>query len=160
MAASTTKKVLIDRFDRAVVRGFVNPQAMTGEDGVELLSDHGQAAVVPYSQIKALSFVKDWEGKSVLGERREFLARPKAAGLWVELAFRDGDRLEGVISSNLLLLEAVGFAIMPPEAAGNTQKVFVPRLALSAINVLGVVGAKRARQPRRESAQITLFPTD
>jgi len=104
--------------------------------------------------------VKDWDGRSVLGERREFLARPKTAGLWVEMIFLDGDRLEGVISSNLLLVEAAGYAVTPPESAGNAQKLFVPRQALSAINVLGVVGSKRIKQPRRESAQITLFPID
>lgn len=160
MATSTTKKVLIDRFDRPTMRGFVNRQAMTGKDGVELLSMDGQAALVPYEQIKVLSFVRDWEGKSVLNERRDFLARPKTAGLWVELLFRDGDRLEGVIASNLLLIEGAGYFVTPPEAAGNAQTVFVPRQALAAVNVLGVVGIKRIRQQRRESAQITLFPAD
>ena len=56
LAASTTKKVLIDRFDRSTVRGFVNPQAMSGAGGVELLSLDGQASTIPLEQIKALSF--------------------------------------------------------------------------------------------------------
>ncbi len=160
MGASTTKKVVIDRFDRAAVKGFANPQAMAGEAGIELLSLDGQAATVPYAQIKVLSFVRDLDGASVLAERREFVARPKTAGLWVEFRFRDGDRLEGVVSSDLLLLPVAGYYATPPEAAGNAQRFFAPRQALSAVNVLGVVGAKKARQPRRESAQIALFPVD
>jgi hypothetical protein len=160
LGASTTKKVVIDRFDRAQVKGFVNPQAMTCPTGVELLSLDGQVTIVPYEQITVLSFVRDWEGKSVLGERREFLARPKTAGLWVELIFRDGDRLEGVVPSNLLLLDSAGYSVAPPETAGNAQRLFVPRQALRAVNVLGVVGAKKARPPRRESAQISLFPAE
>lgn len=160
LSTSTTKKVLIDRFDRSAVKGFVSPHRMAGADGVELLSDLGQAILVPLSQIKTLSFVRDWDGKSVLGERREFLARPKTAGLWVEFVFRDGDRLEGVIPSNLQLIDALGYSVTPPEAAGNAQKVFIPRQALTEVNVLGVVGARKARPSRRESLQITLFPVD
>lgn len=160
LSSTTTKKVIVDRFDRAAVRGFVNPQSMAGQDGLEVLNTDGQLAVIPYGQIKVVSFVRDWGGKSVLGERREFLARPKASGLWIELVFRDGDRLEAVIPSNLLLIEAAGFTVTPPDGAGNAQKLFVPRQALSAVNVRGVVGIGRARPQRRESAQITLFPTD
>lgn len=133
---------------------------MAGSDGLELLSTDGQVATLPYTQIKVLSFVRDWDGRSVLGERREFLARPKSSGLWIELVFRDGDRLEGIIPSNLLLVDPAGFTVTPPDGAGNAQRLFVPRQALSSVNVLGVVGVGRTRPQRRESAQITLFPTD
>ncbi len=133
---------------------------MAGIEGVELISHEGQAVLIPYGQIKVISFVRDWEGKSVLRERREFLARPKTSGIWVEFVFRDGDRLEGVLPANLQLIEAHGYAATPPESAGNAQRIFIPRQALTEVNVMGVVGAKRQRAPKRESLQITLFPVE
>lgn len=161
MSGSTTKKVVVDRFDRAPLRGFVNPHVFLQSDGVELLSQDGSLTVVPFQQIKAVSFVRDIEGQGIFGERREFHARPKSAGLWVELTFRGGERLQGILANDLLLLEPGGFAISPPEVAGNTQRVWVPRSALIALAVLGVVGSPlRRRRPPGEAAptqQITLF---
>jgi hypothetical protein len=159
LSGSTTKKALIDRFDRVQVRGFVNPQTYLQAEGVELLSPDGGVATIPFGQIKVLSFVRTLEGEGVLGDRREFLARPKAQGLWVELKFRDGDRMEGILPNNLVQLEPLGFSFMPPDSTGNTQKVFVPKGSLESLTVLGVVGsALRKRRPERASTQqITLF---
>ncbi len=158
MSGSTAKKVILERFDRERIRGFVHPQTYLQAAGMEILSPDGSVAVIPYAQVKAVSFVRDLEGHGVLSERREFLARPKTSGLWVELQFRDGDVMEGVIPNNLLVIEPQGYALSPPEAAGNAQRVFVPRQALSQVIVLGVVGGKRKKSgPEAEPQQIRLF---
>lgn len=125
------------------------------------MSPDGSVAQIPFSQVKAVSFVRDLDGSGVLSERKEYLARPKTAGLWVELCFRDGDKLEGVLSNNLLLLEPYGFGLTPPEATGNAQRIFVPRQALEEATVLGVVGGRRKRPERdTEIRQIRLFGED
>lgn len=161
MSGSTTKKVLIDRFDRQTLRGFLQPETGYQAEGVELLTPEGSVAVVPYTQIKLLSYVRDLEGSGALGDRRQFLARPKSAGLWVLFTFRDGDSMEGVVPNDLLGLNETGFAFTPPDAARNTQRVFVPRAALERISVLGVVGSPLkgrtgVRRPA-EARQIGLF---
>jgi hypothetical protein len=160
--ASTSKKVLIERFERDTLRGWVNPQSWLQPLGIELISPQGIASILPYDQVKAVCFVRDLEGAGVLAERREFLARPKSAGLWVSLRFRDGDRLQGVLPNNLLLTEPQGYSVVPPEAGGNTQKVFVPRQALMEVSVLGVIGASGARTRRKlpVPGQISLFSED
>lgn len=159
MSGSTSKKVVLERFDRAPLRGFVHPQAYLQAEGIEVMRADGSLALVPLEQVKALSFVRDLEGPGVLSERREFLARPKSAGLWVELHFRDGDLLEGVLANNLLLVEPAGYSVTPPEATGNAQRVFVPRRALAELVVLGVIGGKH-RKPAQAAAsqqQFSLF---
>lgn len=129
-----------------------------------MLSPDGSLSVIPYQQVKMVCFVRDLEGPSLLTERREFLARPKTMGLWVGLTFRDGDRLEGTVPNNLLLIEPDGFALTPPEASGNTQRVFAPRQALTEIQVLGVVGSPQRPSSRKKkpqpSEQIRLFSED
>ena len=160
MSASTAKKVIIDRFDRSVLRGFIQQGSYRTAEGIELMSPEGSLTLVPYDQIKCLSFVRDLEGASVLTERREFLARPKAIGLWIEFRFLDGDSLEASVSNNLLDMEDRGLLATPPETAGNAQRIFVPRAALAGVSVLGVVGKpkpKRGRAPAGPARQISLF---
>jgi len=148
MGASTAKKVLVDRYDRSLLRGYVQPQTCRTPDGLEVMSPEGAVSIIPYPQIKCVSFVRDLAGPSALGERREFLARPKSAGLWVELQFRDGDSMESTISNNIMEMEAEGLFATPPESSGNAQRVFVPRAGLSAVQVLGVVGKPKTKRER------------
>jgi hypothetical protein len=48
--------------------------------------------------------------------------------------------LEGVLPNNLLQIEPYGVTVIPPDPYSNTQRIFVPRTALVAVEVLGVVG--------------------
>ena len=158
MAASTTKKALIRRYDRESLAGYVNPASFLQPEGVELLSAQGHPSIVPYSEIKLVAFVKDFEGVAE-PQRQVFQTRPKIAGLWVNLRFRDGWVLEGIIPNNLMLLEASGFTVIPPDSFGNQQRVWAPRESLAYVEVLGVVGSplrKRKAKPAPKE-QIGLF---
>jgi hypothetical protein len=158
LAASTTKKALIRRYDRETLAGYVNPASFLQPVGVELLSDQGHASIVPYPEIKLVAFVKEFEGAAE-PERQVFQTRPKMAGLWVNLRFRDGGALEGIIPNNLMLLEGGGFTVIPPDSFGNRQRVWAPRASLVSVEVLGVVGSplrKRKAKPAPKE-QIGLF---
>lgn len=161
MAGSTAKKVLIRRFDREPLTGFVNPQAYLLPDGVELLTPLGEVAVVPYSDIKVVCFVKDFESVDEGQEKKVFNTRPKTDGLWVRMQLRDGEIMDGILSNNLLQLSLGGFTVVPPDAYSNNQRLFVPRAALSEIHVLGVVGSplktKKTKAKPTPSEQISLF---
>ena len=159
MAASTAKKVLIRRFDREPLTGFVNAQTYLQPQGVELLTPGGALIVAPYSEIKVVCFVRDFGSVEPTQEKKVFNTRPKTDGLWVRMELRDGEVLEGILPNNLLQLTAEGFTVTPPDAYSNNQKLFVPRAALTQINVLGVVGSpltRRKPKPAPES-QIGLF---
>ena len=166
MTSSTSKKVLISRFDRETLTGFVNPQSYLGSVGVELLGLSGNAFVVPYSEIKVVCFVKDFDMEEVWHAKRYFASRPKMAGLWVRFRFRDGDTLEGLLANNLLLQEPYGFTFIPPDPTFHNQKIFSPRLALTEVQVLGVVGSplrpprpkhRPLKQAKEESPQMEMF---
>jgi hypothetical protein len=158
LSASTTKKAIIRRFDREPLSGYVNPLTFQQPTGIELLSVTGQVALVGYNEIRSLTFVRDFAGNPE-PERLAFHTRPKMEGLWVEMHFRDGEAMEGVLPNNLLQLETFGFTIIPPDPYGNNQRVFVPRTSLTSVKVLGVVGsplAKRKPKPEQKD-QIGLF---
>ena len=158
MAASTTKKALIRRYDRESLTGYVNPTSFLQPEGVELLSDQGYASIVSYAEIKLVAFVKEFLAAAE-PERQFFQTRPKMAGLWVNLRFRDGDLLEGIIPNNLMLLDGSGFTVIPPDSFGNQQRIWAPRGSLVSVEVLGVVGSplkKRKARPAPKE-QIGLF---
>ena len=159
MAGSTTKKVLVRRFDREPLTGFVNPQSYLMPAGVELLRTEGTVTIIPYREVKTVCFVKDFEGAETEPESRVFHNRPKMDGLWVRMRFRDGEIMDGILSNNLLQLEPYGFTVVPPEPYSNNQRIFCPREALSEFHVLGVVGSPLSRRRRKEvpKEQIGLF---
>ena len=151
MADSTNKKALIRRYERETLSGWIKPSSFLQPEGVELMSLQGDTQILPYREVKLICFVRDWEGG--LPERHEFQTRPKMAGLWVLLRFRDGETMEGIIPNNLMGLDPGGFSVIPPDPFGNTQRIFVPRSALAGIEVLGVVGSplrKRKQKPAPE----------
>lgn len=156
---STNKRVVVERFDREPLRGFINPQTWLTAAGVEVLSPGGSVVVVNYTDVKVVCFVKDLDGDSLGRERKTFTTRPKSEGLWVRMIFRDGDYLDGLLPNNLLALEPYGFSVVPPDPSANNQRVFVPKEALTHLKVLGVVGSplrRRKRVPPAED-QIRLF---
>ncbi len=157
MAASTNKKVLVRRFEREALTGFVNPQSYLSDTGIELISPEGFVTVAPFGEVKAVCFVREFGEEAE--ERRVFASRPKSAGLWVELRYRDGDRQEGLLSGDLLHAPPEGFLVTPPDPGSNVQRLFVPRAALAEVRVLGVVGSgARPRAPKAVvKDQIPLF---
>jgi hypothetical protein len=155
MAGSTTKKVQILRFDRDTLTGFVNPLTYLTDSGIELLTLGGNVIVANYTEVKAVFFVREFD---VIDFRASFLSRPKLDGLWLRLTFRDGDIREAVMPNNLLHVEPHGFNLIPPE---TTQRIWVPREALTAVQVLGVIGVRAATASKRSKGaaqdQIGMF---
>ena len=139
MASSTTKKVVVRRFERDRVAGYVNLFSYLQQETVEVLKTDGTLALIPYSEVKSVAFVKDFEGDIEAG--RIFLNRPKLEGLWVRMLFSDGEVMDGILPNSLLSWDTVGYTVTPPEPDGNCQKVFVPRQALRSVQILGVVGS-------------------
>jgi len=158
LPASTTKKAVVRRFEKESLAGYVNPFSYLQITGIELLSAQGNVSIVPYGDIKMVTFVRDLESAEEAG-RQVFQNRPKMAGLWVSFELRDGEVMEGVMPNNLLQIETHGFTLIPPDPFGNIQRVFIPRMALRSVQVLGVVGSplkKRKAKPVPKE-QIGLF---
>lgn len=152
MANSTAKKVIVRRFDRDTISGFVNPFSYLQAHSVEILRPDGTLSVLPYAEVRSVAFVKDFDAPPE--PPRTFLNRPKTEGLWVRMVFSDGETMDGILPNNLLSWDITGYTVTPPEPDANNQKVFVPRQALRSMQVLGVVGSPlRARKRKGAEAQ-------
>jgi hypothetical protein len=154
LASSTSKKVVVQRFEREPLAGFVNPATWLTSTGLELLSVAGNVTVIPYVDIRIVFFVREFGRDPAEGMRRSFLSRPKVNGLWVKLIFRDQDTLEAVAPNDLLQVETWGIHVIPPD---TRERIWVPRTALLSAQVLGVMGSPlRSRKPPSRD-QIGLF---
>jgi len=160
MALASNKKVLVARFDRETLQGFVQTPAGLEGEAVELLQPEGNLVRVPFSETKLVCFVRDFDLGETWQDHRAFATRPKTAGLWVRFRFRDGDWLEGILPNNLLQFEAAGFSAVPADPSYQNQRIFVPRLALSGAEVLGVIGGSLRRRPPKKAGddgQLKMF---
>lgn len=158
---STHKKVVIRKLDKGLIKGYLNPVNYLGAGVVEVLDHQGRLVGVPLNELKGVFFVRDFKGNPRRLERKFFQSRPKHSGLWVRMTFQDKEVLEGIIPNNLLDLDPRGFLVTPPDVYSNNLKMFIPRGALVAIDVLGVISnagtrrnSPRARESRRASAPI------
>ena len=148
--ASTHKKVIVVLADRKPLRGYVNPGRLGQTDPVDLLTPDGEHQEIPLAKIRSIYFVRDFSDEFE-PERKAFLSRPKLDGLWVRLRYTDGETLEGLTPNDLISLLDNGVQITPPDLNSTTDRIFVPRSALSEITVLGVVGIAR-RKPAAAAA--------
>lgn len=151
--ASTHKKVVIVLADRKPLRGYLNPARLGQADPVDLLTPDGEHQELPLDRVRSIYFVREFSD-DFEPERKAFLSRPKLDGLWVRLRYTDGDTIEGVVPNDLLSLLDNGIQITPPDLNSPTDRIFIPRSALSELTVLGVVGIAR-RKPAAAAAGIS-----
>lgn len=164
MSSSTAKRVVLYRFDRQPLEGIVNPGAYLLDRHVELITLDGNLQNAPYTDFKALCFISESGRQDLFTEHSLFERRPKVPGLWTRFTFRDGDRLDGILSHNLLDWPEPGYFITPPKAGANRQRVFIPRAALRGTELRGVVARSAISSAKRvnpahggDDAQLNIF---
>jgi hypothetical protein len=150
--ASTHKKVVIVLADKKPLRGYLNPGRLGQSDPIDLLTPDGEHQEISLAKVRSIYFVRDFSD-DFEPERKAFLSRPKLDGLWVRLRYIDGDTIEGVVPNDLLTMLDNGIQITPPDLNSTTDRIFIPRSALSEFTVLGVVGISR-RKPAAAAAAV------
>ena len=146
--ASSRKKVIVRTVSDGVLSGYLPPTGVLGVTGaVALLDLEARMIDVPLAGIRWIAYVRDFNLADTIDPerltRRTFLARPRTEGLWVRLTLAGGDVLEGLapIDAALMdnLMEDGGLFLTPPDIRSNTQRLFVPRRAITELQVLAVV---------------------
>ena len=155
---STHKKVIVRKMDRDSVSGYVSPAQFVNEGKLELLNTSGTVISMDLREIKGVYFVREF-GDSESLTRKTFTSRPRSEGLWVRLRFKDNEILEGLMPADLTQNMPEGYLVNPPDLRSNTQRVFVPREALTSVTVLAVIGTanRRRRGGQPDTRQVTLF---
>ena len=154
--SSTHKKVIVRKMDRDTVSGYVAPAQFVQDGKLELLNTSGTVISIDLREIKGVYFVREF-GDSESLTRKTFTTRPRAEGLWVRLRFKDSEVLEGLMPADLMQAMSEGYIVNPPDQRSNTQRIFVPRVALESLTVLAVIGATRRKRRPQDQRQVPMF---
>ncbi len=69
---------------------------------------------------------------------------------------KDNDLIEGLAQNDVSLLE--GLFLVPPDMRSNTQRIYLPRQAITELEILAVIKAAARREAAAaETAQKSLF---
>jgi hypothetical protein len=162
--AAAQKKVVIRTFAGELAWGYLPQGGFVRSGSIDLMVVDGRISTLPVSEIKTISYVKDFNMDDALNPerigRKSFPARPRGDGLWIKLTFRDDDAMEGLATFDIgfvdSMLEDNGIFMRPPDARANTQRFFVPRTALRSVEVLGFVTAPSKRAAEKSADRVNL----
>jgi len=149
--ATEKRKVVVNLQDGTVVKGYLETTVPT--DLASLLQvplrrfpahfkligangcgDHN----VDVRNAKAVFFVKSFEGDKEKNPVRFYSNGPAVHGIWVEVRFRDGEVVEGVIHNSIHHLVEEGFLMSPSDPESNNELIYVLKSAIQNYRVLGV----------------------
>lgn len=144
-----SQRVVGHLLDGTLIKGFtewdstevsVTPPKDAPERLVVAKQDGSGIVELPVDKLKAIFFVKTFEGSRDYREVKFFTAHPRVDGLWVRVQFQDHERTEGIIYNSIQFVRDGGFFMKPPDPNSNNSLVFVSKQALREFRVLGVRG--------------------
>lgn len=134
-----------------ILKGFTDSlpngdvDALLSEDPISLPTkitlqppDSKKPVSVSIQSLKALFFVKTFEGSKDYKEIKFFHAHPPIEGLWVRVRFDDNEATEGIVHNSLHHLVQSGFFLKPPDPQSNNQVVYIVKESLREFRVLSV----------------------
>ncbi|WP_263365702.1 DUF6982 domain-containing protein [Edaphobacter bradus] len=164
--SSAHKKVIVRRFIGDTLAGYLPlsgfVRSLPSGRTIDLLDLTGRVVSLPLSDIKHICYVRDFNLNDTANPerltRRTFLARPRTEGLWLRLTFRgeETDPFEGLapIDATILddMLNDAGLFLTPPDTRSNTQRIYVPRAAVTELQLLAVITTPSRRKPLPSSS--------
>jgi hypothetical protein len=98
----------------------------------------GKTYSVSLAELKAVFFVKSFDGSKQYTETKFFNAHPVLEGIWARLHFNDNETIEGVVYNSLHFLTNDGFFLKPPDPQSNNQMMYVLKSSLRDFRIMGV----------------------
>lgn len=105
---------------------------------ITIVAQDGSKNSVGLRDLKALFFVKSFEGSKQYSELKFFSAHPVVEGIWARLNFHDNETIEGVVYNSLHFLTNEGFFLKPPDPRSNNEMMYVLKSSLRDFRILGV----------------------
>jgi hypothetical protein len=143
-------KVVI-QYGGRIAKGFTNRALWPSEQDLSpnlssvpvRLHDSNEIQEIPLDGVKAVFFVKTFEGKSH-DDLRFHDHLPPVECLWVRVTFDDGEVIEGLIRNSGSYVLQDGFFMSPIDPEGNNVLVYVIKAKLQDIEVLGLRAAPKS----------------
>jgi len=137
------EKVVLRFMDGSTLKGYVE-NFTPFDDIVEIKKITGEKEVVPIDRLKAIFFVKTFEGDPEYSERKAFsISGIRLKRVFVK--FKDGEAMTGYIEGEIpwqkgFFLEQGkknGFLLLPTDDKSNNIKVYVVAKAVKDVTLVG-----------------------
>ena len=150
---SKEQRVVVHMASQEIVKGYIRctADANGGPRQLQCATDSDSYLVrllnrqefvrITTADIKAIFFVKSHHGDATRKGIRFYAHGPELGRIWVEIRFKDGERLECNIDNSPDHLLNDGFWAYPTDAGGNNLMIYVSKRAIESYRVLGVMAA-------------------
>ncbi len=127
-------KIVVHFRDGKLIKGFSN-DFFPNKSHFHMTTDFSEETFqVSVASLKAIFFVKDFEGDPEFGERKGFMEGQKTQGRKVRVIFQDGEALVGSVLG--YDPNRQGFFLTPADPQSNNDRVFVVSAATSDIEFI------------------------
>jgi hypothetical protein len=158
---SSRKKVIVRKFSREWLAGYLPAAHFADQAGIELLDLAGKVLQLPLEEVKWVCYVRDFNSGEVDNPenllRKSYAGRPRTEGLWLRLRLSDGDSIEGIAANDRTLFDSSGIFLVPPDIRSNTQRMFIPRSSVAEFVVVAAIASPARRKPDDRPSQTDLF---
>jgi hypothetical protein len=139
--------MLVIQFGDRTVKGYAQPsqwEDLNTRESAPVFRRVGSKTTeeIPLDGIKAIFFVKSFEGKSHEDLRfHDHLPAPEC--LWVRATFDDGEVIEGLIANDAIHVIHEGFYMSPIDPEGNNWLIYILKNKLKDFQILGLRAAPK-----------------
>jgi len=142
--------MLVIQFGGRTIKGYADRSQWPADDDLGRLSatppirllGSDIAEPIPLDGVKAIFFVKSFEGKWHDDLRfHDHLPPPEC--LWVRATFDDGEVIEGLVANNCHHVSHSGFYMFPIDPEGNNWLMYILKNKLRDFQILGLRAAPK-----------------
>ena len=159
MPSSSRKKTIARKLTREWVAGYLPADGFVHEGQVEMLALDGKVLSLQADTLKWICFVRDFNSGELNNPerlvRKTFAGRPRTEGVFLRVTLKDGDLIEGLAANDLSLVGGEGIFLTPPDIRSNTQRIWMPRASLDAVEVVAVIGGAVPRSEKKKPAPVS-----
>lgn len=130
-------KVIVRTRDQQLFRGFSKAEFIDDQN-VRIIDAKGNQQSFPLQDLKAVFFVRDFQGDPSYRAVRFFAKEDPPPWLWVQLTYQDGEIMEGRVRNSPALLDGAGFYLWLSDEGANNVLVYVVKSALKDFRVLAL----------------------
>ena len=133
--ASAMQKIVVRYVDGDLLKGFTHdfhPSRAQFSLWPSISATHSERIVVPMSRLKAVFFVRDFDGDPGYRERKSFTVRGQ--GRRIEVTFADTEVILGTTLN--YRPDGLGFFVSPADPGANNTRIFVVGSAVKRVRFL------------------------
>lgn len=137
------QRVIVRYADGSMLRGYIPaedaiPPQTDVSGALAVRRTDGEQEYVEIGKIKAIFFVKSFEGSRRYSEFKVFTHQPNGRGVWVRVQFDDGEVMEGIAPNSLETYTRPVFSLTPPDPRSNNERVLVSKQCIKQMQILGL----------------------